>query len=85
MVCFISSEPSPVPTAVLGSKSKSATPPLYHTSLPGEYIGWLGVGWRQRCTTRLSLRELDSQGTFFFVAVTTAGGRVSFFSLRGES
>ena len=42
------------------------------------YIGWVRVGWRQRCKTRLSLRELGNQGTvvFFSLAVTTAGGRV---------
>ena len=27
------------------------------------YIGWVGVGWRRRCETRLlSLRELDNEG-----------------------
>ena len=43
------------------------------------YIGWVGVGWQRRCKIRLSLRELDSQGTVFllivFLAVTTAGGQ----------
>ena len=43
------------------------------------YIGWVGVGWRRRCKSRLSLRELGNQSTVFlggFLAVTTAGGRV---------
>ena len=30
------------------------------------YIG-VGVGWQRRCKTCLSLRELDNQGTVFFV------------------
>ena len=44
------------------------------------YMGWGGVGWRRRCKTRLSLRELliDSQGTgifsSFLLAITAAGG-----------
>ena len=29
------------------------------------YVGWAGVGWRRRCKTRLSPRELDNQGTVF--------------------
>ena len=43
------------------------------------YLDWIGVGWRRRCKTRLSLRDLASQGTVFFLAVTTAGGRVKPF------
>ena len=44
------------------------------------YLGWVGVGWQQRCKTFLSLRELDNQGTVFFFflgggAFTTTGGR----------
>ena len=31
------------------------------------YIGWVGVGRRRCCQTRPSQRELDSQGTFFFL------------------
>ena len=31
------------------------------------YIGWVGVGWRRRCKTRLSLRGLENQGTVFSV------------------
>ena len=36
--------------------------------------------------THLSLRELDSQSKapFFFLTVTTAGGRVIHFFVRGE-
>ena len=30
------------------------------------YICWVDVGWRRRCETNLSLRELDSQGAVFF-------------------
>ena len=44
------------------------------------YIGWVGVGWRRRCKTRLALRGLGSQGTVFFSplsAVTTSGGLVT--------
>ena len=49
------------------------------------YIGWVGVGWRPRCKTRLYLREIDSQGTVFFLsAVTTTGGPVGSF-LCGEN
>ena len=48
----------------------------------------VGISWRRRCKTRVSLRELDSQGTVFFLggglAVTTAGGRVRSF-LCGEN
>ena len=36
------------------------------TPPPPSTIGWIGAGWRRRCKTRLSLRELDSQGTSFF-------------------
>ena len=61
---------------VLGGENP---PPVY--CLPGIYTGWVGVGWRRRCETRLSLRELNNQGTdFVFLAVTPAGGRVIPFS-----
>ena len=33
------------------------------------YIG-VGVGWQRRCKTCQLLRELDNQGTVFFLAVT---------------
>ena len=28
-------------------------------------MGWADIGWRRRCKTRLSLSELDMQGTAF--------------------
>ena len=40
-------------------------PPPYILYLVCIYIGWVGVDWRRRCRTRLSLRELDSQGPVF--------------------
>ena len=42
-------------------------------------MGCVGVGWRRRCTTRLSLRELDNQGTvllLLFFTITTVDGLV---------
>ena len=51
------------------------------------YIGWVGVGWQRHCCkTCRSLRELDTQGTYRFLAargaVAAAGGRVRPF-VRG--
>ena len=46
------------------------------------YIGWVGVGWRPRCETRLSLRELDREGavfSFWVFAVTTAAVELDRF------
>ena len=49
-----------------------SSPPIYHIHT----VGWVGVGWRRRGKTRLSMRQLDNHGNgFCFVAVTTAGGR----------
>ena len=57
------------------------TPPILYTWYI--YTGWVGVGWRRRCKTRLSLRSQTTRVPFFrifsFVAVTTAGGRVRYF------
>ena len=36
------------------------------------YIGWVGVHWQRHCKTCRSLRELDNQGTVFFVFVFLA-------------
>ena len=45
----------------------SPPPPLYSPYyIPGISIGWVGVGWLRHCNTRLSLRQLDSQGAVFF-------------------
>ena len=47
------------------------------------YVGLVGVGWRRRCKTRLSLGTLDNHSAVFFIlAASTAGGRVRSF--RGE-
>ena len=37
------------------------------------YKGWVGVGWRRYCETRLSLRELDNQGAVFRIFVVFGG------------
>ena len=42
-------------------KSHRITPP------PLLYIGWVGVGWQRHSKTRRSLREVDNQGTVFFL------------------
>ena len=44
-------------------------PPSPPTTRPGVYIGWVGVGWRRRCRTGLSLREIDSRGTIISLFV----------------
>ena len=54
-------------------------PPYYVRDIYNICIDWVGVGWRRRYKTRLSLRERDSQGSLFFVAVTMAAGRVGSF------
>ena len=38
------------------------------------YIGWVGVGWQRHCKTYHSRRELDNQGTAFFVFAFLAVG-----------
>ena len=40
--------------------------PPYVLYLVYIHIGWVGVGWRRRYQTRLSLRELDIQGAVLF-------------------
>ena len=42
----------------------SSLPPISYTWYI--YAGWVGIGWQQHCKTRLSLRELDSQGAVSF-------------------
>ena len=32
---------------------------------PRILLRWVGVGWKRRCKTRQSLRELDNQGAVF--------------------
>ena len=59
--------------------ARQRTDPL--SPLPYMNIGGVGVGWRRRRETYLSLHELDSQGTVFYFlvwAVTTAGGQVRY-------
>ena len=55
---------------------------MNNVQLSTRYIGWVGIGWQQRCISRQSLRELDNQNTVFvfvlvlFLAVVIADGRV---------
>ena len=45
----------------------------------------VGVDWRQRCKTRLSLRELDSEDTVFFLFGGYHGWRSVRSFLCGEN
>ena len=47
------------------------------------YIG-VGVGWQRRCKTCQSLRELDNQGTVFFLAVTVMVTELNHIVRGGE-
>ena len=59
----------------------TVAPPACYTNIL--YTGWVNVGWHRRCKRRQSRRELDNQGTvFFLLAVAIAGGRARSF-VRG--